>query len=283
MKAETVVKCALCQSSHHQILSSYPQPDPYELAVGVGKEGYFRQWVQCQGCGLCYSVFSRDPDILDNIYKSAYRNENSPWRKGSTEEIFNKVINLPDDKSETVDRINWIKKNLNDVWEQKLSQKGNVPHKLLDIGGGSAVFAYKFQDDQWVSYIVDANASGDFINTKLKIPFIQDYYRPNIFGVKFNLISMVFVLEHLRDPKAVLLDIKQDMTEDSYIYIEVPDMLAFKLKPYEDDIFNSCHLWMFSPNTLTILLDQCGYEIHALQRMKTKRDHLAIMALATKI
>lgn len=139
-----------------------------------------------------------------------------------------------------------------------------------------------FRDERWEAYIIDANDGAEFIKEKLKIPFIQDYYHPAIFGFKFDLISLVFVLEHLQDPKDVLFKIKGDMTDVSFLYIEVPDMLAFQLKPVEDDIFNSCHLWMFSPNTLTTLLDLCGFQVHSLKRGRTKRDHLAISVLATK-
>lgn len=279
LKAE---KCIICHSPDSEDILSFNHPDQYEATVGVSEKDYFRKWVRCTGCGFSYSIYSRGEGVIDQIYTSAYRDANAGWRHGTTEEIFNKAINLPPEESETAFRVQWIKSKVETLWDSQLTEKTRPPYKLLDIGGGSAVFAYLFQDHQWQSYVVDANVSGDFIEKKLKIPFIQDYYKPGQFGVQFDLLSLVFVLEHLSDPEGILKMIASDLKKDSFLYIEVPDVINFEKKEHDDDIFNSCHLWMFSPDSLTKLLDRCGFKVQALDRVKTKRGHLALMVLAGK-
>ena len=273
--------CLICQSKDYRVIFSYDKPDQYEIAIGVSKEGYDRKWVECKNCGLFYSIYSRKEN-MESIYKSSYRDSSSPWRKESPEELFKKVVELPEGESETKFRVKWIKENINKMWDDDLLKKAKLQHNFLDIGGGNGIFAYEFQDKEWKSHVVDPNENGKFIESTLKILFVQSYYKQKLFNVKFDLISLVFVLEHLNNPINLLTKVKEDMTNNSLLYIEVPDAICFNKKPEDDDIFNSCHLWMFSPNTLTPLLDRCGFEIFCLGRIKTKRDHYALMVLGGK-
>lgn len=281
MKKTNLTGCIACKSKKYKIIFSYDEPDQYEKIVGLDTEGYFRKWVKCDNCELYYSVYSRDKKFMDKIYKSEYRNLNSPWRNESPEMKFKKIIELPESESENKYRIRWIKDNINEMLTQNILEKMETPHKLLDIGGGNGVFAYEFQDNNWKSYIVDPDENGKFVKS-YSIEFSQNYYNSGIFNTKFNLISLVFVLEHINKPIDLLKKVKRDMASGSLLYIEVPDAICFKKKTKTDDIFNSCHLWMFSPKTLTLILDECGFEIFSLKRVRTKRGHYSIMALAGK-
>lgn len=281
MRTYQPTECVICKGRNCRIIFSYDHPDQYEKAVGVNDVGYIRKWVQCKQCGFYYSIYSRDATVLDSIYTS-YRSEDVPWRKESPQETFERVMNLPPEKSETVVRIKWIKDRLQRMVDDKLMRKGDVPLKLLDIGGGAGIFAYAFQDRIWKSWVIDPSADESFFKDKLGIPFIKEYYKPHAFGNSFDLISLVYVLEHVRDPYALLKSIGNDLGQSSFVYIEVPDALCFPFNPAQDDIFNSCHLWMFNPMTLSTVLNACGFEIFALDRMKTARGHFALMALAGK-
>lgn len=276
--------CLLCQSAQHDSIFRYAEPDPYEKEVGVVGEGYSREWAKCKSCGMFYSRYSRDVEAISKIYVDSYRSEHSPWRNASVEEVFEKIVNLPPEESETKFRVDWIKSKLQSVWKNGLVRQQDSPCRLLDIGGGNGVFAYEFQrdDKDWSSHIIDPSGRSEFIKEKLGIHFVQDYYSPGKFGFSFDLVSLVFVLEHMTDPTSLLQSVREDMKETAFLYVEVPDAICFKHKPKEDDIFNSCHLWMFSPNTLTLLLGKCGFDVFSLERVKTKRDHYALMVLAGK-
>src|SRR3989338_8921547 len=89
-------ECLVCKGRNCRIIFSYREPDQYEKEVGVGSENYMRNWVQCKHCGLYYSVFPRDPAVLDSIY-TKYRSGDVAWRTESVEETFNKVMCLPSD------------------------------------------------------------------------------------------------------------------------------------------------------------------------------------------
>ena len=275
-------KCIICGSNKYEIIFSYDAPDEYEQAVGLSSKNYRRNWVRCSHCGFYYSQYSRDPFLLDSIYDISYRKNDSSWRSSSNEEIFNKVINLPKNESETTFRVKWIKDSIQSLSSYGLINYSNSPRRMLDIGGGTGVFAHEFKDERWISHVIDSDQNAMFIEDKLKIPFACKRYQPKSFDFSFDLITMIFVLEHLLDPEKILNQLHQDMMPNSLIYIEVPDSICFHYKAQSDDIYNSCHLWMFSPNTILPLLDRCGFNILRLNRMKTMRGHFSLMVLASQ-
>jgi len=273
--------CLICSTNSYNVLISYNKPDQYEIACGLGAEGYSRRWVECSQCGFIYSLYSRNKNIFGKLYETIYKDSNSYWRKESGDELFQKIINLPDSESETKYRVKWIKDNIRQLQKSQIIDTVTSPHNLLDIGGGSGVFAYEFKDDLWSPYVVDPDARGVFME-KYGIKFIKSCYQPNLFSVKFDLVSLIYVLEHLENPKVMMHDLHDDMEQGALLYIEVPDSICFQYKDQQDDIFNSCHLWMFNPYTLSELLHKTGFELVALQRVKTVRNYYGLMVLAIR-
>lgn len=275
--------CLLCGSEGFAEVRAYAAPDMYEKMVGVAEEGYWRQWVRCTGCGLHYSRYSRDALVLDNLYRSDYRSGAAAWRGGaSTRDIFRKVIALPPEQSETRERVAWIKREIATLARDNVVKLRPAPRRALDIGGASGVFAYEFRDADWQSHVIDPAQDGKFLESEYGIPYRAKEYEANAFGVDFDLTSMIFVLEHLRDPAGALAGSVADLASGGLVYIEVPDVLAFERKPPEDDIFCSCHLWMFDPGSLAQLVTRSGFEIAVMRRAHTLRDHYVIRVLAVK-
>ncbi len=275
--------CLVCKSQDYKPIFDYSEPDQYEKTVGVSCAGYSRKWVQCKNCGFYYSLYSRDKEVLNRIYSASYRSQSAAWRKHSPEELFNSIIRLPLEESETKYRVDWIKKNIYTLWKGGLFANKELPLNFLDIGGGSGVFAYEFKEDgAWIPHVIDPDENAVFLSSKLRMRFIQSNYRSGLFPEKFDLISLIYVLEHLTDPVSFIQSLQEDLVQDSFVYIEVPDAFCFRALPESHDIFNSCHLWMFDSYTLTTFLNGCGLEVFCLNRIKAKRGHYALMVLAGK-
>ncbi len=272
--------CLVCGSAQADTVFSYSEPDPYEVAAGITKENYYRRWMRCAPCGFYYSAYSRQPGQLAKLYESAYRGGDASWRRASPEKVFRDVIALPKEQSETHCRVQWIKSQIDRIWTAGIVTKGSPPYRVMDIGGATGVFAYQFQDENWKAYVIDPDENGQFIESQLKIPFVRKQYEPKSFPFTFDLISLVFVLEHIEDPVAVLRKVRCDMGPHSLLYIEVPSDLAFKLKSPGDDIFNSCHLWMFGPESMVRILSSCGFRAFALECTQTRRGHYSLMSIA---
>ena len=271
--------CLICGGERRAVIFSYDRPDDYEQAVGVGAEGYDRNWVACDGCGFRYSAYSRDPEVLDRIYEDGYRSTGSAWREEQTEALFERILALPPDQSETVQRIRWIKTEIKDLSAAGFFAASGRPARLLDVGGATGIFAYSFKDEDWAVEVVDPGNQGAFVE-KHGVAYHQMCYGAAALPGAFDLISMIYMLEHVRDPDAVLAQARRDLTPGGLLYVEVPDAIAFSRKPAEDDIFNACHLWMFDPDSLSGLLSRRGFQVLALKRFQAKRGHFALVALA---
>ncbi|CAA7614515.1 hypothetical protein MTBSS4_110149 [Magnetospirillum sp. SS-4] len=258
-----------------------PAPDAYEQRVGVSGDGFYRAWMRCDGCGFHYSRYSRDPAVLDRLYEQGYREAAAAWRGATTEETFRKVVALPDDQSETRARIRWIRQGIAEARQAGLLDWPSPPWSMVDVGGATGIMAYEFRDAEWRPHVVDPAPEGRFIEAH-GIPYVQAPFRDGLISGPVQLATLVYVLEHLRDPEQALRDVASGLGGDGMAFIEVPDALAFGRKPVEDDIFNSCHLWMFDPVSLLALLARSGFETLRLARVRTLRGHYTLMALALR-
>jgi SAM-dependent methyltransferase len=275
--------CVLCGEIRSVPLFHYDAPDAYERAVGVANADYGREWVGCCGCGLRYARYSRDPNVLDRLYDDGYRDKTSSWRQGSAEETFARVIALPPDQSETVARCSSIKSAIERFATSDIHvMPERRPLRLLDVGGATGVFAYMFKDNNWSTEIADPGAQGRFVE-QYGVRYHQRRFDGEFDGGPYDLISMVYVLEHVADPAGVVARARAVLGDGGLLYIEVPDEIAFEKKPQDDDIFNSCHLWMFGPGSLTSLLNRCAFDPLEVRRMRTHRGHYAVTALARPI
>ena len=82
------------------------------------------------------------------------------------------------------------------------------------------------------------------------------------------------------DPYSTLKALAKDLIPGGLTYIEVPDAIAFDRLPADDDIFNSCHLWMFDPKSITFLLNSAGFELLYLRQTRAVRGHFALMTIS---
>jgi SAM-dependent methyltransferase len=274
------VHCLLCSSREYKTIFLYCKPDQYETTLGVSAHNYHRAWVRCRRCGFYYSRSSRPPALIHRIYTSFYRSARTPWRAVNAETTFKKIVALPKKKSETLQRVAWLREQIATLQSNNIVKLGKPPWKFLDIGGGGGIFASAFATQEWQPSIIDPGADTTFIREKLGIPLVQKLYIPRAFGKPFSLISLIYVLEHVRNPQKFLLSVRKDLRAGGVLFVEVPDTLNFRFKNEDDDIFNACHLWMFDPTSLTQLFRKCGFETIAFKRFPAMRGHFGLMMLA---
>ena len=97
---------------------------------------------------------------------------------------------------------------------------------------------------------------------------------------KYNLISFLYVLEHLADPSDILSTCKRSLQKGGILFLELPDASAFRISPSDHDAFNSCHLWLFGSAQISELLRRKGFSVLSLQRYITARGYPSMMVVA---
>lgn len=90
----------------------------------------------------------------------------------------------------------------------------------------------------------------------LALPTIQGFFSSKLFSNKFDVVVLQHVLEHIKNPKEFLEDVRKVMADDSILYIEVPDVETALCHKCED--FTLEHVSYFSQ----ISLENCctGFE-----------------------
>jgi SAM-dependent methyltransferase len=77
-----------------------------------------------------------------------------------------------------------------------------------------------------------------------------------------DLVLLVHVIEHLRSPSNALETIRSLLKPRGRLYIECPNLAA----PFarRSQLFHFAHIHNFTPDTLAMLAEKCGYEVEQL-------------------
>jgi len=82
-------------------------------------------------------------------------------------------------------------------------------------------------------------------------------------GLKFDIIMMFHVLEHLRHPAEYLHGLTNILTKEGRIFIEVPDVddaliSLYNIQAFKKFYFQKAHLYYFSKETLMKVCEKAG-------------------------
>lgn len=240
--------------------------DKYEEWCGVEKTS--RRWLRCLYCGFYYQICSYDVKVFDKLYSHGYRDEK--FRGESIQSIYDRISSYKQGTSENIDRSLWFNAFLQPNKKQ-----------VLDIGSGFGIWPAELKRKNYDVQCIEPNEeSAKFINDVLDIPCRAEFFNGGL-GNRFDVVSLVHVLEHVSEPKTFMEIIKKEvLKEDGQLFIEVPDACEFAYLPQDHDEFNSTHRWFFDISTLNRFLENAGFEIHDVRRIHYPRRNLRrIMAI----
>ena len=132
--------------------------------------------------------------------------------------------------------------------------------KILDLGCGKGQFLRCFSEiyKKWDLYGCDQQEG--LRPEIMTIPKAKDYYTTPLeeISVKFDFISMLYVIEHLFNPLDILYTIKAKLSDDGIIFIQTGNLAA---NPFELTVVD--HSSHFTLRTLELLARKAGFEIIA--------------------
>ncbi len=202
----------------------------------------------CEECGMLYvspileekylEKFYRESKIYDGVYKVMI----SESQRKFDEIKFNIGLNL-------------IEKHLDK----------NQKRHLLDIGCFAGHFIEVAQEKKWDCIGMELNVNGTEACKSKGINIMETKLEDNTFNEKsFSLVTLWDVLEHLDEPKSIINTIHKILGDKGLLLILVPNgsSLAARILQEKCNMFNGCqHINLFSPETLSRLLENTGYII----------------------
>jgi len=281
------LECPLCLSADiGETVFLYDKPDKYEVVIGVDADGYRREFRRCARCSSL--IQSGGSGRIEEVYENAYRSDG--FRGESQDSLFNRIVSLPRSDSENIARTD----SLCDDLVPLLNLDRAI--RMLDIGSGLGVFPWAMAArlPHWLIATIDPDKdSCELLQNKLRkghnVVSRAEFHTPGIFGGRcgfadgrFDLVTLLHVLEHLLDPNDFLDDVIADMKDDGLLYVEMPDALSTHLHSKDHDRFNSCHYFLPSERGLSSLLGRHGLEMIVARRVKTKRGAVNLTCIAAR-
>jgi len=241
-------KCNICGSPFYEV--AYHIKGFKDEGAGAAGEGFSYsitgdkidgvdlRIVSCLGCGLKYvnprdeagKIFSRYAQLEDGLYLSEEKGRRVAAR------IILKQIS-------------------------KYKRKG----RFLDIGCATGFLLDEAKKQGWDAEGVELSEwSVNFAKDKLGLKVFQGHLNEANFPSKyFDVIVLTDVVEHVIDPSGLMEEARRLLKPDGILYISTPDIesLLSKLLKAKWWGIQHAHLYYFSRNSLTRLLDVAGFRV----------------------
>jgi len=251
--------CSVCNSN--ESITIYKQP--IGSIVGIGDIGYEHKIDRCNTCGFIFAnSILQEKEILkyyekmSNYENPAHSGLHSEMRKQSIERQINFILgHLPKN-------FNGTALDIGCSVPYGLSILKSKGWKVLGLDPSDSCI--KIAKDLW-----DVDVKKGFFN-------IDNFKNERL----FELIILSHVLEHLIYPSETLSQLKEILSADGVIYIEVPNLLEHNnLTGY----FTFEHVNYFTPISLENIVKNNGFEIQKIQLIKNDESELSYSSVGALI
>ncbi len=241
--------CPLCGKSKAIVISE------------MDSFGFKVRYYLCQTCGFVFQnpgeSAAADPAFYAETYRKLYQSTEEPTTKDLRQQRLRAEYQLALMQHHGVCRL----------W------------RALDIGASSGTLLQTIYDAYGAEMVgvEPGNAYRKLAEEKgFKLyPSIEQLEADET--ARFDLVTMMHVLEHLEDPLGTLREIRTKLLEDSgFLLVEVPNF-------YAHESYELAHLSCFTEHTLSEMLSQAGYKImharkHGYPRSETLDLYLTVLA-----
>ena len=232
--------CYLCNSTEYDII--------HHGVRGQGKSPI--DVLKCKECGLVrLSSFITDDD-------SCFYENSGMWTSDGRDSsiAIARIEAQDDDKRRAIFAHNYIKNK-----------------DVLDFGCGSGGFLNEIKDSaKSIAGVELEKDKRDFLISEGMTCYENIDAVPD---VKYDIITLFHVLEHLPDPIAILNKLKRHLSKDGKIIIEVPNADDALLSLYKSEEFANftywvCHLYLYTNKTIVDLINKCDMDISLIQQIQ---------------
>lgn len=256
------MNCTICQCENISLKFTVTREDPYAAAVFKDRSVPAEYGI-CSRCGCMFQTNAQD---FDKAYASGeYYGVDTPTPE-SYARRFKKIISLPKENSDNVQRVRRIKSFLT-----KFQMEKNRKKRVLDMGAGLGVFLHEFLEKGWQGTAVEPDPEACVhlhqVLAGTRVHQADTNHLPRDLNKNFDLLTFNRVLEHIENPVLALTKVIPLLVPGGWIYVEVPDVLSF----YEDgpgnEAFGHGHYTVHSPGSLALTAQAAGLVLMHLDRV----------------
>jgi SAM-dependent methyltransferase len=243
--------CLLCNGTNPEVIEEC-------------KKGF--NVLKCIDCGLVYVSPLPEKVLIESAHSNSYY---APW--------------LEDQRSKRIQ-----------MWEKRLRTLNSLSvnkDRLLDIGCAEGLFPEVAGKDGWdVTGTEISHFAAQYGKEKLGLNIIQGELIDMKFPDNtFDAITMWHVLEHTRNPIAVLREIRRIIKDNGIFILAIPNLnnflfqLAYRLiRGRRMHLFDpddrELHLYHFTPETIRMTLEKTGFSVQKiLPDMGIVQRHIKVL------
>jgi SAM-dependent methyltransferase len=217
--------------------------DAFETVSERDRHGNPLRTVMCRGCG---SV-TNDPIPTDEELAAFYRSDYRTEYKGVAEPRMRQV---------------WRNFGRLEAHIGANAEFYSGRRKCLDLGSGSGEFMFMAGRLGIECVGVEPNAPyAAYSRDRLGLNVMTQTLEETAFAAgSFDLIRLSHVMEHMREPVRSLKVLRDWLTDDGILYIEVPNVLDEAARKVRGRIFHYGHIFNFSPWTFRAAAGLAGLE-----------------------
>jgi SAM-dependent methyltransferase len=145
-----------------------------------------------------------------------------------------------------------------------LTKMNGGPGRLLDVGAGTGLFIEAALRKGWQATGVEtSNAAARIARKITRSQITEGRIEDLTFDSAFDAVTLWDVLEHVPDPRAFLVRIRQLLRTGGVVAVSLPSVSGLKARVQRDGWRyyrrDFGHVSHFSPKTLSMVLDQAGF------------------------
>ena len=252
MSLESVSACPICRSTSFTLLLT---------AEDYTSTGESFNIVKCAGCN--FTITNPRPDKIS--IGRYYQSETYISHSGGGQSLI---------------QIYRFARRITVQWKLRLVNKYKSNGKALDYGCGTGAFLFKLQSNGWsVTGVEPSIEAREKASNLLRIPIYPSL--ENIDHTTFDIITLWHVLEHVHDLENTLATLRSLLNDDGTIFIAVPNhesQDATKYKAFWAGYDVPRHLWHFSKDTMSKLLDNAGLSVVETIPMKLDAYYVSLLS-----
>lgn len=211
---------------------------------------YDYHYYSCSNCNFIFLNPTPRIEVLDKLYNgllySNIRKHIDFPRARSGLDYFSTSL-IKKDALEIIQRIKTL----------------NIEGKWLDVGGGSGSFLNLLRKEhpRFECFLFETNL--------LSVNFAKEYVKINVIDkwkdiqTKFDVISLIAVIEHITTPKEMLLQLKGNLSQNGILVLNIPRVTKM-VHAFQDKYVNFLppfHVSMFNKKNISFLLQACGFKL----------------------
>jgi len=253
--SEQAEACRFCGGEQH-FIARYDAPPKGETDFGISP--YRRSLWQCGRCGHVINLYGFDLEAT--LYQGAYAEATYGKQMRTT---FAKIMALPPKRSDNRQRVTRI-----NLFCDTMGWSG--ARSCLDVGSGLGVFPAAMRQNGWVCTALDPDPMATaMIKSLAGVEVLTGDFMIVDTPGRFDLVSFNKVLEHVREPVAMLTRTKAFLTPRGAVYVELPDGEAALADagPDREEFFVE-HFDAYSAASIALLIRTAGFDTLSIERIR---------------